>query len=1307
MVGDGVRSDNVALLGLDFARNAGFTEVTALLLAAAVGSGPPAATHVLRSAWLNQRLGRGTQQLPTDYHPHALFELPSNAPGQVPDENCDRAYFGPYYPDLWRGTVPWYARRDSEPGFAPLDEHLRASTVPVTTEWSSADALWDDARKLSVIGDTSPMVLDELKRVLWERRMAFGKMAARKTGALKLRLKPSARKRRDGLHRSAYMSAGQAKHAIAALAEFTGEKIAEEITDADHIQRLNLLPIVLVGKAAHSGGGVRFCLDFRSLNDMLQDGATTQLPDTAEVVNAFSGCTVFTSLDEPRSFNQIALDDQSADWVACCVVDPDTGMRRFWRFHAAQLGLKPLSYLAQEQAEVITEQVLLDDPSAVAAAFIDDFNLGHRTLPGESRDDQHLRHLRALDTLLQAQIARGHVFGLKKARFLCSSTSVMGCETDGVSTRLDAKRLAGWTHLQVPESPNLTWLLKFLGTCIYAAPRLGPTFQRDSSPLWDLAAESERALAAANRCEPPDKAGKLRANRLMDAWSAVHQAAALRVADLVRANAPLLYWRPDKPCWVVSDASDTGFCCYLQQQRDDGSMGIVAILSRRWTEAQRLYSVGGRELLALLYFLRKYGRLTAFASHTTFMSDHLNLLTADQLEHPYVQRWLWELLQWDSFRHIVHLPGRANALSDFLSRYCYSEQEFAPADAAAAPRHRPLPTLATGADRKWASLRRRGSAVASQVPHPAPPPHPSGGDGGADPAPGTALLSDATSDITRIDNVQTQARAARTRLPGKKGAGPTGTDKPPPVEYLYNPHSTSYSPLIQSILHAQWGLSSKELLETRALPGVEVLPLDGENVLMRRGKLVVPHQVPQLVGMLCSLLHDDSLHVGATKMTQMMDNAKLFMHRSQAVFAHYCATCPDCQRARAPEGTQDNAARLLIKPRAAPFQHLFIDYASLPEVSEGFTKLIIMVDASTRLCTLTPATSENGGETAEALGNWCRHYPKPAVVHTDGGPGFKKDFVNFCARAHITVDRGTAYNSQGRGLVENLVKKSKAALKRLIPPGKFAGWVSYVGELQPLLNQLPHRGLGGLSPQQVSMLGAEPRVPPLFAGKELDDTEDQSWHDLMESLRYLRAVTEVMGEVDEVSRKIAHDDALHDPVGYKVGDWCLIYHERRHSSLDSFYRGPFKVLEVSTDARGKPNGFYTVARQLANDTVHTKRVEVHAGRMWPFNAERTSSDAEHWKRLPAGEGVVKGILDHRLHGSGAQVLVKFFMVAKPQWEFISGMRLGESYGWNQVYKAYCASRGLPLDGGPKWHNAKQDTNGPAEGSADPDSDEDA
>jgi hypothetical protein len=53
------------------------------------------------------------------------------------------------------------------------------------------------------------------------------------------------------------------------------------------------------------------------------------------------------------------------------------------------------------------------------------------------------------------------------------------------------------------------------------------------------------------------------------------------------------------------------------------------------------------------------------------------------------------------------------------------------------------------------------------------------------------------------------------------------------------------------------------------------------------------------------------------------------------------------------------------------------------------------------------------------------------------------------------------------------------------------------------------------------------------------------------------------------------------------------------------------------------------------------------------------------------------------------------------------MRLGEGYGWNQVYKAYCASRGLPLDGGPKWHNAKQDTNGPADGSADPDSDEDA
>ena len=279
------------------------------------------------------------------------------------------------------------------------------------------------------------------------------------------------------------------------------------------------------------------------------------------------------------------------------------------------------------------------------------------------------------------------------------------------------------------------------------------------------------------------------------------------------------------------------------------------------------------------------------------------------------------------------------------------------------------------------------------------------------------------------------------------------------------------------------------------------------------------------------------------------------------------------------------------------------------------------------------------------------------------------------------------------GPMDRLVKKTKDALRRLVPPGRPEQWISYVGDLQSLLNRMPHKALGGLSPQQVAMGGAQPFLPHLFAGKQWD-SNSQTWWDILEALRFLRTITEIAGEVSEVKQKIAYDAAVMHHAPYKVGDWCLVYHNERASSLDSFFRGPYLITDVQVDVRGDPSGFYSVAPLLANDTLSKDVLEVHAARLWPFNGERTSSCAEHWKRLPEGFGVVQDILNHRLHARGAQVLVRYYMVPRPTWEFTSSMR-EPHLGWNSIYKAYCETHGLPLEGGPQWHNAREDHNGSA------------
>ena len=1264
------RDDCVALFGVDMARNPAFAPMVAKLQAAlGDSSAPHVATHIMRSAWLGTEEIRGSQQVPITTLLEPLHDTALGSTGVLDPRNCDRAYNGAPAAGAADATAAQAAAPDAlsaaaQPGFAPLDEHLKPSVAPATVHWTDADAMWKDVTSTCKVGDLSPGGLRTLKDILWRRREAFGTMTPRKLAALKLKLKPGAKPSKSGLLR--FASPAQNLEIKRAMEEFSSMGVASEVTDPNHVARLNVLPIVLVAKP---DGGWRFCIDFRELNALLDDTATTRLPDVAELLVSFAGCTMFTTLDELKCFNQVRVDDESMDWMAATYVDPVTKQRRYFRFSGAMLGLAPLTYLVQEGGEWVVSEVAVANPTVRSSCFVDDFSLGSGPIGDESVDSHEQRHLAALDTLLATQIVRGHVFTLKKGQLLVPQASIMGCTTNGREVTICPSRMAGWTHFRVPEQPSLKWLQSFLGTLIYCAPYLGPTYQRDSSILWDIVGTAERAHTKAQSTN--DKAGKISAQRLLGMWGADHTAAAERCIKLAYDHASLLFWRPDQPAFIHADASDTGFCAYMTQTRADGSMGVVAIISRRWTANQRLWSVAAREMYGLLAFMRVHGNLAAFCPSATFFTDHLNLLTARDLEHAYVKRWLVELYQFPCFRALVHLPGRCNVLADFLSRWCVSEQDFAPVGAT------PAPATDDPSEVPWRTARRRGSALARGEDF--PPDAVQRGDG-------HLLLP-----VRAINVLETVPPPAAPR-PARKGRG--GAAPPHETAFFSNPHSSQYSPLVTSILEAQWGLSAADLTALRAIPNVEDGLLDGRACLLHRGRLVVPPSVPQLVASLMDILHDNMLHAHTSKMQDALRAAGLYLPNAHNIMQHYCDTCPDCQRAAAPDTVPAYRARLLIHPRVAPWEHVFLDYATLPSTgSGGPSKLILVIDATTRHCILVPSATEDGAASAAALRQWCEHYPPVKAVHTDGGPAFKGLFLEFCAKRSITVDRGTAYNSKGRGLVERLVKKTKDALRRLVPPGRPEQWISYVGDLQSLLNRMPHKALGGLSPQQVAMGGAQPFLPHLFAGKQWD-SNSQTWWDILEALRFLRTITEIAGEVSEVKQKIAYDAAVMHHAPYKVGDWCLVYHNERASSLDSFFRGPYLITDVQVDVRGDPSGFYSVAPLLANDTLSKDVLEVHAARLWPFNGERTSSCAEHWKRLPEGFGVVQDILNHRLHARGAQVLVRYYMVPRPTWEFTSSMR-EPHLGWNSIYKAYCETHGLPLEGGPQWHNAREDHNGSA------------
>ncbi|OBQ32094.1 MAG: hypothetical protein AN485_22425 [Anabaena sp. MDT14b] len=158
-------------------------------------------------------------------------------------------------------------------------------------------------------------------------------------------------------------------------------------------------------------------------------------------------------------------------------------------------------------------------------------------------------------------------------------------------------------------------------------------------------------------------------------WSPACEEAFLSIKEAIAA-APVL----SKPAWgepffVATDASSVGLGAVLFQGSREDPRYVVCV-SRALSASERNYSATKRELLGIIFALRKLRfylagrRFHVFTDHKalTFMLEQKRL--SDMLE-----RWLDEILEFDFT--ISHIPGILNVLPDCLSRlYAAPERSF-------------------------------------------------------------------------------------------------------------------------------------------------------------------------------------------------------------------------------------------------------------------------------------------------------------------------------------------------------------------------------------------------------------------------------------------------------------------------------------------------------------------------------------------------------------------------------------------------------------------------------------------------------
>lgn len=372
-------------------------------------------------------------------------------------------------------------------------------------------------------------------------------------------------------------------------------------------------------------GQWRFVGDYRALNQVTVPDRYP-VPHIHDLLNAFQGKTVFTTLDLERAYHQIPVED--CDVAKTAVITP-FGLFEFTRM---QFGLCNASQTFQR----FMHSVFADMEFVVV--FVDDICIA------STSEEEHHQHVRAVFERLKSY---GLVINVAKSHFAKPSVEFLGyvVSKDGVlplPSRVDAV-------VKFPLPSNVKELRRFLA--------LVNSYKRFIPQATDTQLNLRKMI--------PDNRKNDRRNLT---WTKEAEKSFLECKQSL-ASATLLHY-PDasKPLSLLIDASNTAAGAVLQQY-DEGSWKPIGFYSEKFSSPQLKYSTFGRELTAMKMAVQYFRHLLEGRKFIIF-TDHKPLTTAltssPSSRLPHEERYLQYISQFTS--DIRHISGQLNVVADALSR---------------------------------------------------------------------------------------------------------------------------------------------------------------------------------------------------------------------------------------------------------------------------------------------------------------------------------------------------------------------------------------------------------------------------------------------------------------------------------------------------------------------------------------------------------------------------------------------------------------------------------------------------------------
>jgi len=379
-------------------------------------------------------------------------------------------------------------------------------------------------------------------------------------------------------------------------------------------------PVLFVKKP---GGGLRLCIDFRSLNNIsVKD--RYPLPLIKETLNNLKGMKYFSKIDIVSAFNNIRMKEGQEYLTAF--------RTRFGLFESLVMpfGLTGAPATFQRFINDTLRQYL----DQFCSAYLDDILIYSKTR------EEHIEHVRKV--LMQLRKA-GLFAKISKCEFFVQKTKFLGLIIGRDGIQMDPEKVKTIKEWPIPSC--LTDVQAFIGFANFYR-RFIRDFSKIISPLVQLTQKNVKFE-----------------------WTTACQSAFDRLKDAFTSAPILIPFDWTKEVILETDASDYVSAGVLSQYGDDGILRPVAFFSKKHSATECNYEIYDKELLAIIRCFEEWRPELEGSEHPIrILTDHRNLeyFTTSKLLNRRQARWS-EFLSRFNFR-IQYRPGKQGQKPDSLTR---------------------------------------------------------------------------------------------------------------------------------------------------------------------------------------------------------------------------------------------------------------------------------------------------------------------------------------------------------------------------------------------------------------------------------------------------------------------------------------------------------------------------------------------------------------------------------------------------------------------------------------------------------------